>query len=85
MSDVALGRDERAAQQLDDCFAEIEDCLVNIQGALRHRQQPQDFHFHKALHAARDGRDTLRKLCTDTRTEATPNPATPRPYGRERE
>ena len=42
-------------QRLIDYFAEIQDCIASIQGALRHRQQPQDFHFHKAEKACRDG------------------------------
>lgn len=51
---------------LDDLFAEIEDAVTSIQGALRHYQQPQDFHFHKALKACGDGHDTIRKHRGDT-------------------
>lgn len=42
-------------QRLIDYFAEIAACLDSISGALRHRQQPQDYHFHTALKACRDG------------------------------
>jgi len=44
-----------ALEALADFFAEIQDCVESIQGALRHYQQPQDYHFHKALKACRDG------------------------------
>lgn len=44
---------------LDDHFAEAQDAIEHIQGALRHRQQPQDVTFHRALKAIRDGRALL--------------------------
>ncbi len=48
-------------QRLIDYFAEIESCIDSIGGALRHRQQPQDYHFHTALKACRDGTDFVRR------------------------
>lgn len=48
-------------QRLIDFFAEIEACLCSIQGALRHYQQPQDFHFHRALDACRKGIDLVTR------------------------
>lgn len=49
-------------QRVVDYFAEIADCLGSIQGALRHRQQPQDVHFHLALKACRDGASHVERL-----------------------
>jgi hypothetical protein len=51
--------DEKMREALEDAFAEIEYCINSVQGALRHRQQPQDYHFHTALKACRDGRAAL--------------------------
>lgn len=42
-------------QRLIDYFSEIEAAISSVLGALRHRQQPQDVHFHLALKACRDG------------------------------
>lgn len=46
--------------ELTDYFAEIEECLSTIQSTLRHRQQPQDVTFHRALKACRNGKDLLQ-------------------------
>jgi hypothetical protein len=59
--ELASPRDDPKAEMLVDCFAEILDCLLNIQGALRHNQRPQDYHFHKALAACRDGTALARR------------------------
>lgn len=55
------GQPPTASQLMIDHFAEIEACLVSIQGALRHRQHPQDVHFHRALKACRDGTNALER------------------------
>jgi hypothetical protein len=50
------------ALKIEDFFAEAQDAVEHIQGALRHRQQPQDVTFHRALKALRDGRDATREI-----------------------
>lgn len=55
---------EDARQKLVDYFATIQDCIRSIQGALRHRQQPQDYHFHTAEKACRDGASFVATLLT---------------------
>jgi hypothetical protein len=50
------------AQRMTDVFAEIADCIGSVQGALRHYQQPQDVHFHRALKACRDGTAAVREI-----------------------
>lgn len=62
MSPTPTEECEGGPERLVDYFAEIQDCIMSIQGALRHRQQPQDFHFHKAEKACRDGVDLIGKL-----------------------
>jgi len=52
--------------RLIDYFAEIESCLISISGALRHRKQPQDVHFHLALKACRDGTDLVNRINEDS-------------------
>lgn len=52
-------------QSMEDHFAEIESCITSVQGALRHYQQPQDVHFHRALKACREGIAMLTKKVAD--------------------
>lgn len=57
--------------RLRDYFAEAKDAIEHIQGALRHRQQPQDVTFHRALKALRDGIELSERLRSSAPAEET--------------